>query len=83
MSFLSRSQEYFLEVLNEHGGRECNHNMIAALEWDREFYDAVKASLVANNCITLGRGRGGTVKIVQPTNDEVQNVIENYEPRYF
>jgi DNA repair exonuclease SbcCD ATPase subunit len=53
----------FLEALHTQGGSAGNQSLRAALGWDETAYDQVKASLIARNLITPGRGRGGSVSI--------------------
>lgn len=59
------SREEFLLVLNtEFNGSTSNRKLLAALGWEREFYFTVRASLVADGVVKVGRGRGGTVRVV-------------------
>jgi DNA repair exonuclease SbcCD ATPase subunit len=53
----------FLEALRTQGGSAGNQSFRTVLGWDETAYDQVKASLIARNLITPGRGRGGSVSI--------------------
>lgn len=59
------AEELFLEKLRELGGSAGNGRLRAALLWDEPVYDEIKAALVASNQVELGKGRGGSVKLVE------------------
>lgn len=59
------SKDKLLEVLNaEFNGKTSNRKLMDALQWEREFYLQVRAALVADGKVKVGRGRGGTVRVV-------------------
>lgn len=56
----------FLSRLHELGGKSGNAGLREALGWDELTYEAVKAGLVSEGKVLLGRGRGGSVANVSP-----------------
>ncbi len=56
--------ERFIAKLEELGGAVGNGALGAALGWNDETYDRVKAQLLADGLITKRRGRGGGVMLV-------------------
>src|SRR5215212_1270577 len=59
-----RKQE-FIKCLQSFGGRSGNKALSSALGWDDEFYSRVQAQLISEGKIRSGRGRGGSVSIVE------------------
>lgn len=62
-------KEQFLETLRLLGNRATNKHILNILKgavpsWDEVAYRNIKAELLAEGKIKLGRGRGGTVSIV-------------------
>lgn len=51
----------FLDRLDREGGKSGNLALRESLGWDEATYDAVKAHLVRQGAVELGRGRGGSV----------------------
>jgi DNA repair exonuclease SbcCD ATPase subunit len=54
----------FLRLLQVAGGRSASLGLKTALSWDDALYNAVKTDLLAQNKITVSRGRGGVVSLV-------------------
>ena len=54
----------FLEALRSLGNSSGNQTLRSSLGWDEPSYDQVKASLIAQNLIATGRGRGGSVALL-------------------
>lgn len=54
----------FLERLRAEGGKSGNIKLRGQLGWDEPTYDAVKNALVASGQITPGKGKGGSVSLV-------------------
>ena len=61
----TNAESLFLETLRSLGNSSGNQNLRSAFDWDEPSYDQVKASLIAQNLITPGRGRGGSVSITE------------------
>jgi len=55
----------FLEALRDKGGSAGNGALRAALGWSDEAYEQAKGNLLARGAITTGRGRGGSVALVE------------------
>jgi DNA repair exonuclease SbcCD ATPase subunit len=60
------AESLFLETLRSLGKSSGNQTLRTALGWDESSYNQVKASLIARNLITTGKGRGGSVSIAEP-----------------
>jgi len=59
------SKDTFLETLNiAFNGTTSNRKLMDALGWEREFYFQVRSALVADGLVKVGRGRGGTVRVI-------------------
>jgi DNA repair exonuclease SbcCD ATPase subunit len=58
------AESLFLETLRALSGSAGNQTLRSTLGWDEAGYDEIKASLIAQNFITPGRGRGGSVSLV-------------------
>jgi type I restriction enzyme M protein len=63
-------QDEFLGALAALGGSAGNVRLRDVLEWDEATYDAVKAELLSRHLIVPGRGRGGSVVLVDPDGAE-------------
>ncbi len=59
------AEALLLEKLRELGGSAGNGKLRAALGWEESVYDEVKAALVVATKLELGKGRGGSVKLVE------------------
>lgn len=57
------AESQFLDALRAQGGSAGNQSLRGLLGWDETTYEQVKASLIARNLITPGRGRGGSVTL--------------------
>ncbi|GAB4248199.1 class I SAM-dependent DNA methyltransferase [Deferrisoma sp.] len=55
----------FLEVLRELGGRAGNQAMLERLGWPPARYVAVRDMLITDGLVERGRGRGGSVRLVE------------------
>ncbi|MFN6016833.1 MAG: AAA family ATPase [Verrucomicrobiota bacterium] len=58
------AEALFLEALRSLGNCSGNQTLRSSLGWDEPSYDQVKASLIAQNLIATGRGRGGSVALL-------------------
>lgn len=58
----------FLNALRKMRGSAGNGKLRQALNWDEVTYNAVKHDLLATGAIEAGRGRGGSVALVDRTN---------------
>jgi type I restriction enzyme M protein len=56
-------RERFLAVLEALGGSAGNHRLRQQLGWQESTYWAVHASLIDEEAVTPGRGRGGSVAL--------------------
>jgi type I restriction enzyme M protein len=56
-------REKFLATLEELGGSAGNGRLLAELGWQDGTYDNIRAELVEEGLIVLGRGRGGSVSL--------------------
>jgi type I restriction enzyme M protein len=56
-------RERFIAKLGEAGGTCGNARLLSELGWEEATYEAVRASLLADGVIALGRGRGGSVRL--------------------
>jgi hypothetical protein len=61
------AESIFLDALRAQGGSAGNQSLRAALGWDDNTYDQVKASLIARNIILPGKGKGGSVRLAEST----------------
>ena len=61
---LDESQEEFLGALAALGGSAGNGRLRDVLTWDEATYDAVKAQLLSRGLVVPGRGRGGSVALL-------------------
>ena len=68
----------FAEVLKELGGKATNKVMLEKLGWTKEEYEMIKTALKVDGLIASGRGRGGTVKLVEKT--PVEQYIDVVQP---
>jgi type I restriction enzyme M protein len=57
-------KDEFLERLRTAAGQSGNIKLRGQLGWDEPTYDAVRNALVACRQIITGRGRGGSVSLV-------------------
>jgi len=61
-------KQHLIETLTRLGGKATNKKLLELLmsaegAWDRTTYLQLRAELIAEGVIKLGRGRGGTVKL--------------------
>ncbi|MFN7782862.1 MAG: N-6 DNA methylase, partial [Lysobacterales bacterium] len=64
MSLETQAQR-FIDTLNELGGSAGNGKLSSALGWADDTYERVKAQLIEAGQIVPGRGRGGSVALVE------------------
>ena len=57
-------RERFLETLKESGGSAGNSRLRSELGWQEDTYWTVHAALVEDGAVVAGRGRGGSVALV-------------------
>ncbi len=69
---MEAEKERFLEVLAAQGGRAGNDTMRRLLGWPAETYEAVRQMLLDEGRIEKGRGRGGSVRLVQTATDRAR-----------
>ena len=62
-------QSSFLAALESLGGSAGNGRLRQTLDWDEARYDAVKVALIDAGTIATGRGRGGSVRLVEGVRD--------------
>jgi hypothetical protein len=66
LPLVSREQEIaFLTALSARGGRSSNQSLRDELGWQPQEYLAVREQLRESGRVTLGRGRGGSVSLVE------------------
>ncbi|GAB4568359.1 MAG: hypothetical protein Tsb0020_21720 [Haliangiales bacterium] len=76
----------FLETLHHLNGTAGNSRLMNALAWDEDKYWRLRDILLNEGRIVRGRGRGGSVIIVEETAEaasppaEVEKEVELYEP---
>ncbi|MFS8037920.1 type I restriction-modification system subunit M [Xanthobacter sp. AM11] len=64
-------KDKFTALLAELGGSAGNGRLLEALAWEKATYDAVKAELIDEGVILSGRGRGGSVRLADAADMEV------------
>jgi energy-coupling factor transporter ATP-binding protein EcfA2 len=57
--------EAFLTALTRLGGRSGNQSLRQELDWDEIRYEVTRSRLLAKGTIVLGKGRGGSVLLVE------------------
>lgn len=68
-------ENVFVSTLKAFGGKAGNISMKAALNWeDKDFYNMIKERLVNKGVIVKSRGKGGSVKLIEPL--ELTEVVE-------
>ena len=74
--------ELFLDKLRELSSEEqpfvSNPTLREALKWDNERYTRIKAQLVSEGSISVGRGYGGSVGLAAGTNSDALKVFVSY-----
>jgi type I restriction enzyme M protein len=63
-------KDKFIAVLRQLGGSAGNGRLREALQWVEATYASVKEDLLAEGAIVPGRGRGGSVALAGPRNEE-------------
>lgn len=66
------NKELFLSHIPKDGSGIGNGSLLALLSWNQSVYDAVKTELLGEGVIAPGRGRGGSVKLANPTEERRQ-----------
>lgn len=69
-----KQKDKFLEALNDLGRTASNKKLREALKWDEVAYDAVKNDLVTDGLVTSGRGRGGSVTLLDSQDVPSENL---------
>ena len=64
MSYTKFEIDRFLSTLAAQGGSAGNQRLREALGWDEAFYDGLRQHLIEAGRIRAGRGRGGSVQLV-------------------
>lgn len=57
-------EQFMLELRDTFHGKTSNRKLMDALGWEREFYLEIRRQLMNDGLVTVGRGRGGTVRVV-------------------
>ena len=74
--------ELFLDKLHELSSEEqpfiSNPTLREALRWDNERYTRIKAQLVSDGSISVGRGYGGSVGLAVGSNNDALKVFVSY-----
>jgi len=60
----AKDRNAFLQALEQFDGRAGNQRLREALGWDEARYERVREALIEDGTIRLGRGRGGSVALV-------------------
>lgn len=76
-----KRQERLIEVLKKFDGRSGNKRLQQALGWNDLTYLKVKENLLDIGLITVGRGNGGSVLLVDQARDMGEPKTEVFEPR--
>ena len=58
------AEALFLSTLKARGGSSGNTSLLNELGWEEAEYKQVKANLLRQGLISLGQGRGGSVRLV-------------------
>jgi DNA repair exonuclease SbcCD ATPase subunit len=61
----ANAEPLFLETLRSLGNSSGNQSLRTTLNWDEATYEQIKNSLISQNLITPGKGRGGSVSIAE------------------
>ena len=76
------SSQLFIDKLTELSGDEqqlvSNPALRAALQWDEQRYKRIKAQLVAEGGVIVGRGHGGSVALTSGHDNEALKVFVSY-----
>lgn len=67
----------FIQTLNEHGGSAGNQRLQAELGWADSTYQRVKQALIEDGHIVPGRGRGGSVSLVETSTKTTQDTAKH------
>lgn len=68
-------QRKFLDTLTKHGGSAGNTNLMNQLGWSESEYWRLREKLIADGKILRGKGRGGSVTLVQESTPTDTNVF--------
>ena len=74
------SRDKFIAALTELGGSAGNGKLRDRLGWAEAAYDNVKEALLAEGAIMPGRGRGGSVALVEPSGAAIPLAVESTPP---
>ena len=64
----------FIETLKQLGGSAGNGRLREALRWDEPTYLAIKSALIHEGVVASGRGRGGSVALIDYKSDGRQSL---------
>lgn len=67
----------FIQTLNELGGSAGNQRLQAELGWADSTYQRVKQALIEDGHIVPGRGRGGSVSLVETSTKTTQDTAKH------
>lgn len=67
----------FIQTLNELGGSAGNQRLKAELGWADSTYQRVKQALIEDGHIVPGRGRGGSVSLVETSTKTTQDTAKH------
>jgi len=73
--------ERFISTLEAMGGSAGNQRLREALGWPETTYDSVKQQLLAESRIVTGRGRGGSVAILETIGTMKERIINSLAVR--
>ncbi len=59
----------FIESLKQLGGSAGNRRLREELSWDEQTYSAIKSALIHEGVVASGRGRGGSVALIDYQSD--------------
>ena len=66
--------DQFIETLKQLGGSAGNGRLREALRWDEQTYSAIKSALIHEGVVASGRGRGGSVALIDYKSDGRQSL---------
>src|SRR5436309_1020465 len=77
----SSLRDELLSFVPKDGTSIGNGNLLAKLGWDLDQYQKIRAELVEDKILQLGRGRGGSVSLRQPKETSFpQEVVPTGDP---
>jgi type I restriction enzyme M protein len=79
MNDLASKEQQFLDLLKQHDSLG-NGKARELLGWDEDTYEQVKGSLVAAGQVALGRGRGGSIRLAEPSGSQANRPPSQQAP---